>query len=103
MREIGVLRAIGMVRGQLSRMIVLESTMLAIIGATVGILVGTVNGYIILKVVNAQDTGWTVPLDFPWQNAAIYAAILVVVGVVAAVYPSRVAGRMRVVDALGYE
>ncbi len=103
MREIGVLRAIGMVRGQLARMIVIESTVLALIGAVVGILVGTVNGILILTVVTAQDTGWEVPLQFPWLNAVVYAGVLVIVGIAAALYPSRVAGRVQVVDALGYE
>lgn len=103
MREIGVLRAIGMVRGQLARMIVIESTVLALIGAAVGIAVGTVNGILILTVVEAQDTGWEVPLRFPWANASLYALVLVAVGVAAALYPSRVAGRVQVVDALGYE
>lgn len=103
MREIGVLRAIGMLRGQLARMIVIESTVLALIGATVGILVGTVNGILILTVVERQDTGWEVPLQFPWLNAGVYAAVLVAVGMAAALYPSRVAGRVQVVDALGYE
>jgi putative ABC transport system permease protein len=103
MREIGVLRAIGMLRGQLARMIVIESTVLALIGAAVGIAVGTVNGILILTVVEAQDTGWEVPLRFPGANAAFYAAVLVLVGIAAALYPSRVAGRVQVVDALGYE
>lgn len=103
MREIGVLRAIGMLRGQLTRMILIESLCLALIGAAMGVLVGAVNGVIILRVVNTQDTGWQVPIEFPWDLAAIYALALVAVGVVAALYPSRVASRVPVVEALGYE
>ena len=103
MREIGVLRAVGMKRDQLVRVILTESLILALIGATIGIVVGTINGLIILKVVNAQDTGWVVPMHFPVHLAAIYASALVVVGVLAAIYPAKVAARVPVVDALNYE
>ena len=103
MREIGVLRAIGLLRGQLTRLIVLESAMLSFAGASIGILVGTINGLIILKVVNEQDTGWQVPLHIPVGVTAAYALVLLAVGVIAAIYPARVAGRVRVIDALGYE
>jgi len=103
MREIGVLRAVGMLRRQLSRMILVESLCLALIGAAAGIGVGVFNGLIILRVVNAQDTGWEVPMHFPFDLAAIYAGALIVIGVVAAIYPARAAARVPVVDALGYE
>lgn len=103
MREIGVLRAVGMLRGQLVRVILIESLLLALIGAAIGVGVGTVNGQIILKVVNAQDTGWQVPMYFPWLNALIYASSLIVVGVLMAIYPARVAAKVPVVEALGYE
>lgn len=103
MREIGVLRAIGMLRRQLSRMIVVESFGLAVVGAVVGLGVGAINGYLVIDVVNRQDTGWQVPVQFPWHLAGIYAAVLIVVGTLAALYPSRVASRVPVVDALGYE
>ena len=103
MREIGVLRAVGMKRDQLVRVILIESLLLALIGAAIGIVVGTINGLIILKVVNAQDTGWDVPLHFPVHLAVIYASALVAVGVLAALYPARVASRVPVVDALNYE
>ena len=84
-------------------MILIESLLLALIGAAIGIVVGTVNGLIILKVVNTQDTGWDVPLHFPADLAALYAFALVAVGVLAAIYPARVAARVPVVDALNYE
>lgn len=103
MREIGVLRAIGLLRGQLTRLILIESLMLSLIGALIGIVVGAINGTIILKVVNAQDTGWQVPVHFPIETAALYAGVLVVVGMLAGLYPSRVAASVPIVTALGYE
>jgi putative ABC transport system permease protein len=103
MREIGVLRAIGMLRGQLARMVVIESTALAVVAALVGLGVGAVNGWLILHVVQAQEAGWDMPMAFPWASAAVYAVVVVAVGGLAAVYPARVAGRLQVKEALGYE
>jgi putative ABC transport system permease protein len=103
MREIGVLRAIGMLRRQLAKVILVESLCLAVVGAALGIAVGCVNGYLVITVVNTQDTGWQVPPLYPVATMLGYAALLVAVGVLAAVYPAQVAGKVKVVDALGYE
>ncbi|MBM4341917.1 MAG: ABC transporter permease [Deltaproteobacteria bacterium] len=102
-REIGVLRAIGMVRGQLGRMILVESLLLGVVGAIIGTLVGAANGYLMLEVISKQDNGWQLPMRVDVPVAAAYCAALVGVAVLAGVYPARVAGRLRVVEALGYE
>lgn len=102
-REIGVLRAIGMVRGQLLRMILVEALLLGVVGAVIGCCVGAVNGYLMLEVISKQDTGWQLPMAVDWQAVATYCAALVAVAVVAAIYPARLAGQLPVVDALGYE
>ena len=47
-REIGVLRAIGMLRAR-ARLIVLESTLIGIVGGIAGITVGTAIGYVMLR------------------------------------------------------
>lgn len=103
MREIGVLRAIGMLRGQLVRMILIESLGLALVGAAIGVCVGLANGTILLDVVSKQDAGWDVPVLVSWPMICAYAASLVLVGLLAAIYPARFASRIAIVDALGYE
>ncbi|MSQ83703.1 MAG: ABC transporter permease [Myxococcales bacterium] len=102
-REIGVLRAIGLLRGQLTRMILVESLLLGSVGAVIGLLVGAANGYLMLEVISKQDTGWQLPMQIDVPTAVGYCVALVAVAVVAAVYPARVAGQLRVVEALGYE
>lgn len=102
-REIGVLRAIGLMRGQLARMILVESLLLGVVGAAIGTLVGAANGYLMLEVISKQDNGWQLPMQVDLPVAAVYCCALVAVAVLAAVYPARVAGRLRVVEALGYE
>ncbi len=103
MREIGVLRAIGMLRRQLVKLILVESLGLSLVGAVIGTAVGLANGAILLHVVSRQDAGWEVPVhvDPLWIGA--YALTLVAVGVLAAAYPARVAARIAIVEALGYE
>ena len=102
-REIGVLRAIGMVRGQLLRMILVESLLLGVVGAAMGSVVGAINGYVMLDVVSRQDTGWQVPVVLDPLAILGFCVALVAVAVLAGVYPARVAGRLQVVEALGYE
>ena len=103
MREIGVLRAIGMRRRQVARMIVIESLLLAVVGALVGLATGIVNGMLTLEVVNARFLGWQVPAVLPWWTIASYAIALVVIGGFAALWPARLAARVAVVSALEYE
>ncbi len=103
MREIGVLRAIGMLRSQLVKMILIESLGLSLVGAVIGVAVGLANGSILLDVVSRQDAGWEVPVQIDSPLVATYALVLVVVGVLAAAYPARVAARIAIVEALGYE
>lgn len=102
-REIGVLRAIGMLRGQLLRMILVESLLLGVVGAAMGSVVGAINGYVMLDVVSRQDTGWQVPVTLDPLSLTAFCLTLIAVAVLAGVYPARVAGRLQVVDALGYE
>lgn len=103
MREIGVLRAIGMLRRQLVKLILVESLGLSLVGAVIGTAVGLANGAILLNVVSRQDAGWEVPVYVDPLWIAAYALTLVAVGVLAAVYPARVAARIAIVEALGYE
>ncbi len=103
MREIGMLRAIGMLRSQVARMVIIESVLLAVVGALVGLATGILNGFLTLEVVNARFLGRQVPVVLPWLTIAAYAAGVVVVGGLAAMWPARTASRVPVVTALGYE
>ena len=98
-REIGVLRAIGMTRGQASRMVVVEAAILGLVGIVLGALVGLVVGAILLAL-----TGGFVPgLGLPWASIAVAAVIGVAGSVVAAYYPSRLAAGVSIARALTFE
>ncbi|ADB32266.1 protein of unknown function DUF214 [Kribbella flavida DSM 17836] len=99
-REIGLLRAIGMDRPQLRRMLQVESIAIALFGALLGLLVGLVAGAAIQHVM--VDDGLAV-LDVPWLQLIGAVVVAALVGVLAALVPSRRAARLDVLRAIAAE
>ena len=99
-RELGLLRAIGLRRGQVMRMVTVESVVISVFGALLGVAVGTGLGTSVVRALN--DEGIT-ELAFPWAQMGTYVALAAVVGVVAAVLPAIRAARVDVLQAIAYE
>lgn len=99
-REIGLLRAVGLSRAQLRRMIRLESIAIALLGAMLGIVLGVVSGVAIQR--SLVDEGIT-ELAIPWLQMGIFVVLAGVVGVLAAVVPAWRASRMDVLEAIATE
>ncbi|HEU5314909.1 MAG TPA: FtsX-like permease family protein [Chloroflexota bacterium] len=104
-REIGTLRAVGMTRTQVRRMILGESLLLAALGTALGILAGIWLGYVLVLGVSAigYGGGGMLSYELPWAGALVAIAIGLLVGVVAALIPARQAARLPIVAALRYE
>jgi putative ABC transport system permease protein len=98
-REIGVLRALGMTKTQLRRMIRLESEITALIGAATGIAVGLVLAVLTARTLSAWDVGFPVP----WTTLAILLAGAFAAGALAGIGPARRAARTAPLEALSYE
>ena len=96
-RELGMLRAIGMTRQQVRRMIRHESVITALIGGVLGILLGIVLGGLLVARIDFIE------FALPTLQLVVFAVAAVVVGIVAAVFPARRAARLRVLEALQYE
>jgi putative ABC transport system permease protein len=96
-REIGMLRAIGMTRRQVRRMIRHESVITALIGAAIGIALGIVLASLLIARVNF------IVLSVPVAQLVIFALASILVGIVAAIFPARRAARLNVLEALQYE
>lgn len=96
-REIGLLRAIGLARSQLRRMLVLESVVIAVLGAVLGIVLGV--GFGVALQVALADEGVT-ELAIPTTHIALFLALAVVVGVLAALWPARRAARLDILRAV---
>lgn len=98
-REIGLLRAVGMSRAALRRMIVLESVTIAVLGAVLGMALGVAIGFLLQRALSDDLTS----LGLPIGQLVVFLAIAVVVGVLAAVVPAVRASRLDVLDAIATE
>jgi ABC-type antimicrobial peptide transport system permease subunit len=96
-RELGMLRAIGMTRRQVRRMIRHESVITALIGGTIGIALGIVLGALLVARVDF------IIFSLPVVQLIIFAVATIVLGIVAAIFPARRAARLNVLEALQYE
>jgi putative ABC transport system permease protein len=98
-REIGMLRAVGMTRTQTRMMIRYESIVTSLMGAALGIVVGT---FLAALVVHAlSDEG--IVFSFPFLQVVYFVLAAIVVGILAAIVPARRAARLNVLRALQYE
>ena len=96
-REIGMLRAIGMTRRQVRRMIRHESIITALIGAVIGIALGIVLASLLIARVDF------IVLSLPVGQLIVFAVAAILVGIIAAIFPARRASRLNVLEALQYE
>jgi putative ABC transport system permease protein len=98
-REVGLLRAVGLSRPRLRRMITLESVTISVMGALLGMAVGLLVG-VLLRQSLADDL---TELSLPLRNLAIFLGISVLFGVLAAVIPAVRASRLKVLEAIATE
>ena len=96
-REIGMLRAIGMTRRQIRRMIRHESVITALIGAAVGIVLGVVLAGLLIWRVDFIE------FSFPTVQVIVFVIAAIVVGIVAAIFPARRAAKLDPLEAIAYE
>ena len=99
-RELGLLRAIGLRRAQMMRMVTVEAVVVSVFGALLGIGVGAAIGAIVVQAL--QDEGIT-DLVMPWQQMGLFVGLAALVGVVAAIVPAIRAARINVLAAIAHE
>jgi putative ABC transport system permease protein len=98
-RELGTLRAVGMSRRQVRRMVRHESVITALIGATLGIAAGLALAGGLVAWLGKYGLGFAIPVP----SLAAVAVVAALAGVVAAALPARRASRLDVLGALAYE
>ncbi|MFI8104135.1 ABC transporter permease [Streptomyces sp. NPDC086023] len=99
-REIGLMRAIGLSRRQLRRMIRLESVVIALFGALLGLGLGMGWGAAAQKLLALEGLN---VLEIPWPTILTVFVGSAFVGLVAALVPAFRAGRMNVLNAIASE
>ncbi|MFG2206166.1 ABC transporter permease [Streptomyces sp. NPDC048638] len=98
-REIGMLRAIGLARSGIKQMVRLESVVISLFGAVLGIGVGV---FLSWAGGNLVSQGLpTYELLLPWGRLGLFLLIALVVGVLAALWPARRAARLNMLEAIG--
>ena len=99
-REIGLLRAVGMGRRQVRSMVRWESVMIALLGVGLGLVIGVFFGWLLVEAL--QDD---FPLRFVLPTGQLLVAVVIAVlaGVLAGVLPARRAARVDVLRAITTE
>ena len=99
-REIGLLRAVGMTRGQLKSSVRWEAIIVSVFGSVLGVLMGLLLGS---AAVIAIPDSFISRIGIPWIPMAIFVLVGAVIGVIAAFFPASRAARLNVLDAISHE
>ena len=98
-RELGMLRAVGMSRRQVRRLIRYEAVITALIGAILGTILGIIFATLVSRPL--ADEGFE--LSYPVGTLLILLILAALAGVLAAIWPARRAAKLDVLQALAYE
>lgn len=99
-REIGLLRAVGMSRRQLSAMVRGEAVLVAALGLVVALVLGGVTG---AAAVHAVAGGADVSLQVPYAQLAVAVTAAIITGLIAGMLPARRAARLDVLTAIAVQ
>jgi putative ABC transport system permease protein len=99
-REIGLLRAVGLSRRQLRRMITLESVQTSVFGAVLGAVLGLAIGVVVQRGLVSQGLE---ELSIPWIQIALVVVFAALAGVFAAILPAWRAAKLDVLRAISTE
>ncbi|MGW4206200.1 FtsX-like permease family protein, partial [Streptomyces sp. NPDC004726] len=100
-REIGMLRAIGLDRVRVKRMIHLEAVVISLFGAVLGIALGVFLGWAIGETFRGNIPDYR--LILPWDRVALLLLLAGAVGILAALWPARSAARLNLLSAIKTE
>jgi putative ABC transport system permease protein len=98
-RELGMLRAVGMTRRQVRRMIRHESVVTSLIGAALGITLGMLLSLLVTQALSSEGIVFAVP----YLPLLAFVLAAIAAGMLAAIFPARRASRLRILRALQYE
>lgn len=101
-REIGVLRAVGIGRRDLQRMVLVEATTLAIVALVLSLPMGFLLSDATLRA-SSRSLGFLVPVRAPWGMVPVLLVIVALVAAAAVVGPARRIARLDPVQALRFD
>lgn len=102
-REIGVLRCLGMTRGQVRAMILSEAGLLGMTGAALGVAAGYVLALLLVFVINVQAFGWTIDFRVDPAHELVVFTLVVLTAALAGLIPANAAAAMPLAENLRSE
>ena len=102
-REFGIFRAVGGLRSQVRKLVLLEAVAISLVGVAVGALAALFNIQFMDHTVSMVLAGYPIPFYFPWSLVLWTVPVVVSIALMAGWLPARRAMRMQVIEAIGYE
>ena len=102
-RELGILRAIGGLRGQVRKIVLLEAASIALLGFATGVIAGLFNAYFLVRTAARIIAGFNLRFEFPLTVVLATLPVVLLVALAAAWWTAQRALRLPVVEAIGYE
>ncbi|MEP7207466.1 MAG: FtsX-like permease family protein [Casimicrobiaceae bacterium] len=99
-REFGMLRHLGVLRGQIAAMLASEGLLVSGLGMGVGVGLGWLMSLVLIHVVNRQSFHWGMELAIPWTLLALAVVLVLGLSVLTAVASGRIAMGRDVVRAV---
>jgi len=102
-REFAVLRASGLTRGEMARIMTLEGGLMGAASAVLALPLGVLMAVVLVHVINKRSFGWSMQFSLPWEQLAITIVLGLLAGAAAALYPAWRMNRRVLTGALRYE
>jgi putative ABC transport system permease protein len=102
-REIGVMRAIGAVDGEIIKSVVVEGLMIGLISWVVAVVLSYPISYALLTMISTAMVDASMPLLINWQGFVLWLVLVIFLSAVASVVPARSAARLTIREVLAYE
>jgi putative ABC transport system permease protein len=100
-QAIGVLRAIGFRSSMIRTQFLIESTFISLLGIVLGVILGSLTSWNIIKEMNEQFGG--LEFTIPWSTIAVIVGITYVFSLLTTYWPARQAAQIYPAEALRYE
>ena len=102
-REIGVMRAIGAVDGEIVKSVVVEGVLIGLISWTVAVVLSFPISFLLLRIISTAMIGTEMSLEITGLGLVIWLGVVLLLSIVASIVPARSAARLTIREVLAYE